>query len=568
MTVYSINKQALEQANLTHASSNKSGGLGGASAQALFTAALAQHKFQIGPVQPGTDSVFRAKFDRPAPEQRPERAERPDARPIRRDDRNPAERTERPKAAEPAERTAPVASNDRPDTQAQPTEAPKTDKPQEAKSEGETAAPVETVTHEDAPAPVAEGTAIVAPTQNNAATQAVQNAAASALAATNGQTANVDGGEDADLDPFAFLAKEFGPAIKDLEDQLEPGDDLANLDVDFGDLLPAQAQANTAQKQAAAPQTAAAIAPKIADDLVSAQANDMARMLAGTGANVKVAVKVDGAQQAATDPALVTGEAETALDEMLTQTLTPNSSANGKGQNGQNGAQPGGQQNAGLANGAAQVAGNPAMVNANAAAAAQARPFAAQVAAQVEGASAPQAQQAGSTPNAAMGPGSTQGTAKPAQAQAPQAPHQPRHVDPKQVIDQVNVQIAKQAKNGADTIRVQLKPVDLGRIEIRLEVQDGKVTAHVTADNKETLAVLQKDARGLERALQDAGLKTEASSMTFSQSGDGQQMRNEAKPARRSRLAARVGNVGGEASAEVAAQPMRSGRRSGVDIKV
>lgn len=563
MTVYSINKQALEQSNLTHASSNKPGGLG-ESAQALFTAALAQHKIQIGPVQPGTESAFQARFDRPAPEQR---AERHDTRPTQRNDRNPAERTERPKATQPAERPTRVVSNDRPEAQARPSEAPTTNKPEAAKTEAAGAAPVETVTNEDTSAPVAEPAAMVAPTQNNAAAQAVQNAAASALAVTSGQNANVDGGEDADLDPFAFLAKEFGPAIKSLEDQLEPGDDLADLDLDFGDLLPAQAQAKTTQSQTAAPQAAAPVAPKVADDLVSAQADDMARMLAGTGANVKVAVKVDGAQQAATDPATLTADAETALDELLNQTLTPNSSANGKGQNGQNGAQPGGQQNAGLANGAHQVAGNPAMVNANAAAA-QARPFAAQVAAQVEGASAPQAQQASGTPNAAMGPGSAQGTAKPAPAQAPQAPHQPRHVDPKQVIDQVSVQIAKQAKTGADTIRVQLKPVDLGRIEIRLEVQDGKVTAHVTADSKETLAVLQKDARGLERALQDAGLKTEASSMTFAQSGDGQQTRNDAKPARRSRLAARAAKVGGDVPAELAAQPMRSGGRPGVDIKV
>ncbi|MEW5726290.1 MAG: flagellar hook-length control protein FliK, partial [Pseudomonadota bacterium] len=149
-------------------------------------------------------------------------------------------------------------------------------------------------------------------------------------------------------------------------------------------------------------------------------------------------------------------------------------------------------------------------------------------------------------------------------------PHQPRHVEPKQVIDQISVQIAKQAKDGADTIKVQLKPVDLGRIEIKLEVQDGRVQAHVTADSKDTLALLQKDARGLEKALQDAGLKTEGQ-MTFSLAGDGQQAQggnqaNQNGARRRSRLAAAA--AAGSNDNATAAEAPRTGRRSGVDIKV
>ena len=91
-------------------------------------------------------------------------------------------------------------------------------------------------------------------------------------------------------------------------------------------------------------------------------------------------------------------------------------------------------------------------------------------------------------------------------------------------MDQVSVQIAKQVKDGVDRISVKLNPQELGRVEIKLEVaKDGSVQATVTAENKDTLAMLQKDADGLAKALADAGLTTDAGSMNFNLRGDGQQ---------------------------------------------
>jgi flagellar hook-length control protein FliK len=63
-------------------------------------------------------------------------------------------------------------------------------------------------------------------------------------------------------------------------------------------------------------------------------------------------------------------------------------------------------------------------------------------------------------------------------------------------------------------------------VDVRLEVTDGRVSATVTADSKETLDMLQKDARELERALQQAGLETDNASLSFSlrgQQGQGQE---------------------------------------------
>lgn len=85
-----------------------------------------------------------------------------------------------------------------------------------------------------------------------------------------------------------------------------------------------------------------------------------------------------------------------------------------------------------------------------------------------------------------------------------------------QVIEQIKVNINKSVKAGMDRVTIQLRPENLGRIEVKMELsQDGKVRALVTAESRETLDLLQRDARGLERALQDAGLRTDSNNLHF-----------------------------------------------------
>jgi flagellar hook-length control protein FliK len=92
--------------------------------------------------------------------------------------------------------------------------------------------------------------------------------------------------------------------------------------------------------------------------------------------------------------------------------------------------------------------------------------------------------------------------------------------DHRPVADQISVNISKAVKSGMDRIEIRLRPESLGRIEVRLEVShDGRVTAAVTVDNRDTLELLRSDARGLERALQDAGLKADSGSLSFSLRG-------------------------------------------------
>lgn len=89
-------------------------------------------------------------------------------------------------------------------------------------------------------------------------------------------------------------------------------------------------------------------------------------------------------------------------------------------------------------------------------------------------------------------------------------------------VDQVSVQITKALNNGLDRITVQMRPEHMGRVEVRMELgQDGRVQASVTADNRDTLDLLQRDSRSLEKALQDAGLNADSGSLSFNLRGEG-----------------------------------------------
>ena len=99
----------------------------------------------------------------------------------------------------------------------------------------------------------------------------------------------------------------------------------------------------------------------------------------------------------------------------------------------------------------------------------------------------------------------------------------------------VAIEIAGNAAAGKNHFDIRLDPPELGRIEVRLDVgRDGSITSHVIADRKDTLDLLQRDASGLQRAFEDAGLKTSDNGMQFSlrdQSGGQQQNASNTSPA-------------------------------------
>ena len=88
--------------------------------------------------------------------------------------------------------------------------------------------------------------------------------------------------------------------------------------------------------------------------------------------------------------------------------------------------------------------------------------------------------------------------------------------------EQIAVQIQKGFGAGADKISIKLHPEHLGRVEVKLEVgKDGHLVAAISADRPDTLQMLQRDARILQQALNDAGLQTDSSSLSFMLRGDG-----------------------------------------------
>jgi flagellar hook-length control protein FliK len=130
------------------------------------------------------------------------------------------------------------------------------------------------------------------------------------------------------------------------------------------------------------------------------------------------------------------------------------------------------------------------------------------------------------------------------------------------------LEIAASAQSGKSRFEIRLDPADLGRIDVRIDVdRNGQVTSHLTVEKPETLSMLQQDAPQLQRALDDAGLRTGSNGLQFSlrdQSSSGQ---NDSGSRNAQRLVISDENI---IPAVVAGQtygrPPGSG--SGVDIRV
>ena len=72
-----------------------------------------------------------------------------------------------------------------------------------------------------------------------------------------------------------------------------------------------------------------------------------------------------------------------------------------------------------------------------------------------------------------------------------------------------------------------MDPPELGRVDVHLSIDDsGKVQAHLTADQPQTLALLQKDSTVLRGALRDAGLNMAQNGLNFSLKGQNPQQQS------------------------------------------
>jgi flagellar hook-length control protein FliK len=78
------------------------------------------------------------------------------------------------------------------------------------------------------------------------------------------------------------------------------------------------------------------------------------------------------------------------------------------------------------------------------------------------------------------------------------------------------VTIAARAQAGSNQFDIRLDPPELGAINVHLDVdRNGQVTSHVTVDRADTLQLLQSQQPQIERALEQAGLKTADNGLQF-----------------------------------------------------
>lgn len=87
-------------------------------------------------------------------------------------------------------------------------------------------------------------------------------------------------------------------------------------------------------------------------------------------------------------------------------------------------------------------------------------------------------------------------------------------------INALAVNIAARSADGQRHFDIRLDPADLGRVDVRLSVDDaGKAQAVMSVEKPQTLELLQKDSAHLERALKDAGLDLSQNGLSFSLKG-------------------------------------------------
>ena len=84
-------------------------------------------------------------------------------------------------------------------------------------------------------------------------------------------------------------------------------------------------------------------------------------------------------------------------------------------------------------------------------------------------------------------------------------------------LPQIAFELARQVTDGNTRFQIRLDPPELGRIDVRLDIdQSGQVNARLVVEKSETLDLMQRDQRGLERALQQAGLDGAKTNLEFS----------------------------------------------------
>jgi flagellar hook-length control protein FliK len=96
-------------------------------------------------------------------------------------------------------------------------------------------------------------------------------------------------------------------------------------------------------------------------------------------------------------------------------------------------------------------------------------------------------------------------------------------VQPGRFGHEMGVEIGRIAAAGRDEVTIRLNPIEMGRIEVRLSFDDrGSLRAVMAAESPAALDLLRRESADLNRALSDAGIRSDAQSFRFdNRSGSG-----------------------------------------------
>jgi flagellar hook-length control protein FliK len=144
-------------------------------------------------------------------------------------------------------------------------------------------------------------------------------------------------------------------------------------------------------------------------------------------------------------------------------------------------------------------------------------------------------------------------------ALAPRAVHAAYQAPLQQInLGQVAFEVVRQVHQGNNRFQIRLDPPELGRIDVRLQIDgDGNTQARMTVERAETLDLMQRDQRHLEKALAQAGLDASKTTLEFSlrqnpngRDGFQQQFQNQQQGGQ-GHPWNRAGSAHGEASADL-----------------
>ena len=84
-------------------------------------------------------------------------------------------------------------------------------------------------------------------------------------------------------------------------------------------------------------------------------------------------------------------------------------------------------------------------------------------------------------------------------------------------LPQLAFELVRQVNDGNTRFQMRLDPPELGRIDVKLDIDNtGQINARLVVEKSETLDLMQRDQRALERALQQAGLDSSKTNLEFS----------------------------------------------------